>query len=263
MNISLECSRTNIFNVDINRNWDYYFNTDIDSKEVYCGKTAFSEIETQFIKESVVLFNTSVFITVHSGDLAIMYPYGYHSNFKSNQYNSINKMSNSIGQKLVKPFVDLKNIIDKIKSLYCKDCLIGSANDVLNYQSSGTSIDYLYNNQKIPITLALEIYTNEREFTELNELKEKVKTLKLKENTYKNYRFNQLFKNSKFIKKQQNSNKLNYKKRYESIYNSDKDICFKDFNPLSKDIENVSNIWSNIINKLLNEILLNRKKFKL
>ena len=71
------CKRTNNNDVDINRNWDIFFGKEIDSAEVNSGKIPFSEIESRFIKDSIKDFNAKLFLTVHSGTLALFHPYAY------------------------------------------------------------------------------------------------------------------------------------------------------------------------------------------
>ena len=63
----------------------------------------------------------------------------------------------------------IKEILGTIKNKYCKTCDLGSPAKLLGYKSSGTCLDYIYDKFKVPYTLAWEIYTNEREFTELKE----------------------------------------------------------------------------------------------
>jgi len=71
------CKRTNNNEIDINRNWDYFFGKDITMTEENSGLTAFSEIETKFIRDSIKDLNAKLFLTVHSGTLALFHPYAY------------------------------------------------------------------------------------------------------------------------------------------------------------------------------------------
>ena len=71
------CKRTNENNVDINRNWDIFFGKMIDNPDENSGKIAFSETETKFIKDSIEHFNAKLFLTLHSGTMALFNPYAY------------------------------------------------------------------------------------------------------------------------------------------------------------------------------------------
>lgn len=71
------CKRTNGNDVDINRNWDYFFGKEITMSEENSGLSAFSEAETRFIRDSIKDFNAKLFLSVHSGTLALFHPYAY------------------------------------------------------------------------------------------------------------------------------------------------------------------------------------------
>lgn len=71
------CIRTNQNEVDINRNWDYFFGKDIHLAEENSGKAAFSEIETKFIRDAIESYNAKLFLTLHSGTLGLFHPYAY------------------------------------------------------------------------------------------------------------------------------------------------------------------------------------------
>jgi hypothetical protein len=74
------CIRVNKNNVDINRNWDYFWGKEIQmaTGEENPGKKPFSEIETNFIKDSVEAFKPKLFLTVHSGMFSLFHPYAYY-----------------------------------------------------------------------------------------------------------------------------------------------------------------------------------------
>jgi len=62
----------------------------------------------------------------------------------------------------------MKEILGIIKKKYCSNCDMGAPSKLIGYKSSGTCLDYIYDNLKVPYSLAWEIYTNERLFPELN-----------------------------------------------------------------------------------------------
>lgn len=71
------CVRGNKNNVDINRNWDYYWGKVISLKEENPGTKPFSEIETMFIKDSIKDFKAKMFLSLHSGEYTLFHPYAY------------------------------------------------------------------------------------------------------------------------------------------------------------------------------------------
>jgi murein tripeptide amidase MpaA len=71
------CRRTNYNNVDINRNWDIFWGETTNSSEENPGSSAFSEIETKFILNSIKDYNAKLFLTIHSGIFGLYLPYAY------------------------------------------------------------------------------------------------------------------------------------------------------------------------------------------
>ncbi len=71
------CIRGNPNNVDINRNWDFYWGKSIETGEENPGPKPFSELETYFIKESIRNFKPKLFLTIHSGEFSLFHPYAY------------------------------------------------------------------------------------------------------------------------------------------------------------------------------------------
>jgi hypothetical protein len=72
------CLRVNTRNVDINRNWDIFWQQgDINQVEEFHGSFAFSEPETTFIRDSIKDFKAKLFLSVHSGVYGLYLPYAY------------------------------------------------------------------------------------------------------------------------------------------------------------------------------------------
>lgn len=72
------CRRSNLNNVDINRNWDIFWGKETSfSNEENPGRKPFSEIETQFILNSIKNFDAKLFLTIHSGVYGLYLPYAY------------------------------------------------------------------------------------------------------------------------------------------------------------------------------------------
>jgi hypothetical protein len=61
------------------------------------------------------------------------------------------------------------NVLNEIQKKYCPICHVGSASKMIGYKSSGTCLDYIYDNFKVPYSLAWEIYSNENYFHEMEE----------------------------------------------------------------------------------------------
>lgn len=147
------CRRTNKNKIDLNRNWDYYFGNEINISEENSGLKPFSEFETIFIRDTIKEFNAKLFLTIHSGTMALFHPYAFsHGGFQ-------NKLNQD----------KMKEVLGILKNKFCKNCDMGSPSALIGYQSSGTCLDYIYDNFKVPYSLAWEIYSNEREFIELEE----------------------------------------------------------------------------------------------
>ena len=83
------CIRGNLNDVDINRNWDFFWGKDISLGEENPGKKPFSEVETLFIKDSIELFKPKLFLTIHSGEYSLFHPYAYLDE-KANDKKGIN-----------------------------------------------------------------------------------------------------------------------------------------------------------------------------
>jgi len=78
------CIRGNPNNVDINRNWDFFWGKNIQTREENPGSKAFSEIETRFIKETVEKFKPKLFLTLHSGEFGLFHPFAYDGENSNN-----------------------------------------------------------------------------------------------------------------------------------------------------------------------------------
>jgi hypothetical protein len=138
------CLRTNENGVDINRNWDSHWKAaDCRVEPELCpGPFPFSEPETQELRDLLENSEADLFITVHSGKYAMLYPFAYSE----------------------KP-------IDAEKALAYEEVLkevagddkvpVGEAADVLNYRSYGTCVDYAYEELAVDYCFAWEIYEEE------------------------------------------------------------------------------------------------------
>ena len=101
----------------------------------------------------------------------------------------------------------MKTISEKIKNEFCSVCKVGPPSKLIGYKSSGTCLDYIYDNYKVPYSLAWEIYSNEVIFPEMEFMKNSFKDIN-----------NQL---DKFLDDyEENKNDANY--------------CLKLFNPIDR-----------------------------
>lgn len=149
--------------MDINRNWDYHHGESIQLKEEYCGKTPKSEPEVKFLDHVAKSFKPKVYLTLHSGIFGLYHPYGFKE--KLNFQKKLSRLESS------EQYKSLSKLLTDIKSLFCSSCDLGMPFKLIGYNSSGTSMDYMYEKLKIPISMTWELYTNERVFQELEEYK--------------------------------------------------------------------------------------------
>jgi hypothetical protein len=108
--------------------------------------------------------------------------------------------------------------LELIKSKYCSICQLGTPSKLIGYKSTGTCLDYIYDTYKVPYSLAMEIYSNEVNFPDLDFIR----------TTFKNLRgaATDAVKNevSKFYD-------MEYMKKYNSNMNEQ---CLRLFNPVDK-----------------------------
>jgi hypothetical protein len=83
------CVRVNHNNVDINRNWDYYWGREILLGEENPGPKPFSELEVNFIKDTVQVFQPKLFLTIHSGMFGMFHPFAFYEGEPTNKGNFI------------------------------------------------------------------------------------------------------------------------------------------------------------------------------
>ncbi|KAM7341960.1 zinc carboxypeptidase-like isoform 1-T1 [Cochliomyia hominivorax] len=135
--------------VDLNRNYPDHWNSTGSSSDSsrydFSGPTAGSEIETQrlmkFIEDNRVKEQIKTYLSLHSYSQMIMFPYGYT-------------------EKHVENYDDLKELglaaSKAIKDLTGRIYTSGSKIETI-YPSSGSSVDWAYGVQKIPIAYTFEL----------------------------------------------------------------------------------------------------------
>jgi hypothetical protein len=114
--------------VDNNRNYDWYWGTTGISfdkcNDVYCGTSAFSELENQAYRDFFEAHDFPVNISFHSVVGAILIPWGYSGSAYCPDEALFTEIANEMAQ--------------------YNGYEVGCAYDVINYECSGTTCDWLY-----------------------------------------------------------------------------------------------------------------------
>ncbi|KAJ7529825.1 hypothetical protein O6H91_15G068100 [Diphasiastrum complanatum] len=141
------CERKNGRGVDTNRNWGVDWGKkekDYDPYEENPGTAAFSEPETQILRDVAASFKPHLWVNVHSGMQALFMPYD-HKNATPDEGSA-------------KP---MESLLKTINTLHCKGtCTIGSGGGAVGYLAHGTATDYMYSFLKVPVAFTFEIYGN-------------------------------------------------------------------------------------------------------
>jgi Zinc carboxypeptidase len=137
------CTRYNENDVDINRNWDRYweYSNCSPGDDTCSGPYPFSEIETRDIKDLIESFKPDLFVSIHSGLESILIPYA------------------AIDRQI--PEIDKNKHLDLIHEINHQLDLVlefGSAPDILGYLSAGNCLDYAYDVVGASYAYAWEIY---------------------------------------------------------------------------------------------------------
>lgn len=198
------CLRTNPDGVDTNRNWDDNFHSAHEESNINTnpGSTAFSEPETRILKKLAEDYKPHTFLDVHSGTLGLYLPNAL-----------VNKDHYA---KHVESFIS--NINDE----NCK-CPLGIANIEVGYQTSGSSLDYIYDKVGANFAMAMEVWAQPEALPELREKWSSQKKL-LKEKP--SFLQTDPKKNFNFIATEQAIE--------QALQGASKEDCFAYFNPTSE-----------------------------
>lgn len=130
------CVRNNPNNVDMNRNW-----ANDTNEGDYQGAHPFSEPETRILKEILMAYQPTAFLSIHSGTRGLYMPWAhdmYHL-AKRNQ-------------------PAMMKILKEIDRDHCQ-CPYGAAGSEVGYPAPGTSLDWAYTEPlKVSYSFAFEIY---------------------------------------------------------------------------------------------------------
>jgi carboxypeptidase A2 len=130
---------------DGNRNFDYHWGevgaSPSSCSDTFRGKTPFSEVETQILRDTVMSIKDSCkfYLTLHSYGNYMLYPWGWTSDLPET-WKEIDGISR-VGA-------------DAIKAATGTKYTVGSSTNVL-YAASGGSDDYMFAAAKIPIAITV------------------------------------------------------------------------------------------------------------
>ncbi len=143
------------------------------------------------------------------------------------------------------------SILNQLKSELCSVCAVGTPPEILGYKASGNCMDYVFDTFKTPYSVAWEIYTNEKQFKEMNDYINKLKSnpnnknnKKAKNKNLKNPLYNKVVNignpnNKSFLEssaqvylKAQSYRRL---MKARDFSESENKMCFKLFNPDNKE----------------------------
>ncbi|KAH8256041.1 hypothetical protein KR026_005517 [Drosophila bipectinata] len=134
------------YGTDANRNFDYHWGevgaSSSSCSDTFKGETAFSEPETQVLRDLLLNTKNGVFyLTLHSYGNYLLYPYGWTSSLPST-WKNINEVAQAGA--------------DAIKSATGTKYTVGSSTNVL-YAAAGGSDDYAFAVANFPISITMEL----------------------------------------------------------------------------------------------------------
>lgn len=170
-------------------------------------------METLFVKNTIKDYNAKLFLTIHSGVYGLYIPFAF------------DKKECEDGDMM-------KAALNNIKNKYCSVCHVGAPSMLIGYQSSGTCVDYIYENYKVPYTLAWEIYTNEMRWEDLEKgAKEKVEDSLIKPAGAVNAKMSCFKFKEKLLRLTRKKNSKIKNKNKKSVGIDEKESCYGLFNP--------------------------------
>ncbi|RWS12119.1 carboxypeptidase B-like protein [Dinothrombium tinctorium] len=136
--------------VDLNRNFDINFCRDLAARsmcsQAYCGSYAFSEKETQSMRDYVLELNKTAkidaYFALHSFTQLWMYPYGFTS-YEPRSIGQYRKLS--------------KLAVEAIRNTHGKTYRWGSIFETMRYLVSGASLDWIESQNLADFSFAIEL----------------------------------------------------------------------------------------------------------
>lgn len=142
-----ECQRFNANGVDVNRNYRRDFgrrDADTNDEEEESGPFALSEMETRVTDAVVRRVSADAYISVHSGDRALITPWDGRNAQTHAQQARADAMA---------------GLARDLATHYCDSrCAVGRAVDTLRYRAFGTGTDHMADERGVPFALTLEVY---------------------------------------------------------------------------------------------------------
>lgn len=143
-----DCWRLNERGVDLNRNYRYKWGVHDAStlhEEESCGRAPLSEFETRAVDAIVARFNPIAYLSVHSGDSAVVVPWDARAD----------------GEPASKFVADAAY---KVAQAHCVGCPVGSAATLFGYQAYGTAVDHMLAVRNVPLALTIEVWRGNETF---------------------------------------------------------------------------------------------------
>lgn len=134
------CRRVNPNGVDLNRNWDEHWQAGAEMEDTNPGPSAFSEIETQILRDTVKAYNPTSFLTIHSGTRGMYMPWAFNRERETRRNRQ-----------------QMLDIITAIDKTHCQ-CPFGGAGKEVGYACPGTCLDWVFDKLQTPYAFAFEIY---------------------------------------------------------------------------------------------------------
>lgn len=138
-----ECWRLNSRGVDLNRNyvrgWGMYDGETIKEEEK-SGRAPLSEYEARGVDAVVRRFHPSAYVSIHSGDVAVLSPWdGYGED-------------TSIGQWV-------RDVAKKVGDEHCGGgCMVGRARQAFGYSAYGTGVDHMIAERGVDVAMTVEVW---------------------------------------------------------------------------------------------------------
>lgn len=261
------CKRTNENGVDLNRNWDSHWKGSNKEDETYPGRKAFSEWQTNFIKNIMEKHKPRTFMSLHSGVIGLYIPFAYKKvNINLTKDREIDKLR------------DMIVILNNVNKKYCH-CNTGPAANELWYLCPGTCLDYAFEEINIPYTFAAEIFDGISKDDAYSKI---IEQDKIEPFRYSEFR-SQFNKFGIFLQKREGFNKKLYiRNEYgwdmkkascfsqtsmtlisEEPTDEENEQCAKQFNPLTEKLyNNTLVLWTNIIFEIVSNVAFNEKNNK-
>ncbi|GJP76341.1 hypothetical protein CLOP_g6799 [Closterium sp. NIES-67] len=142
------CERRNGRGVDINRNWDCDWGVkeqDYNPLEEAPGARAFSEPETEAMRQLAVWFRPHVWVNVHSGMEALFTPLDHRGDGVD-----------------AATLAAMHSLLERLDAAHCGGrCVIGSGGGFVGYFAHGTATDWMYDVLQVPLVFTFETFGDE------------------------------------------------------------------------------------------------------